>query len=243
MNFVTHVGGVRVNTLVGAVGTAALGAVVVGAAALVLHSAPTEPPLLEATVTSQTSSTPGATSEASLELATYGDSSQITWRRTNDGNGPHDWVSYGPTTNLQVPAHSVITVTIKQYDSGEPIPNTFLAHVQGTLGGTITVDGKTVSEIDSESVGHTFTVHNYPTSAQDPLYINVPLPAVSDDAAQAADDAGTLPPPHVITFKFVTGGPGTYAWNCEFPCGDGTYAKFGDAMSSYGYMSGTLHVV
>ena len=231
------------NTLVGAVGTVAVGAVVIGTAALVLHSAPTEPPLLTATVPARSSSTPGVTSETALELATYGDSSQITWRRTNDGQGPHDWVSYGPTTNLQVPAHSLVTVTINQYDSGEPIPNTFLATVQGTVGGTMTVDGKTVTQVDSESVGHTFTVHNYPSTTQDPLYINVPLPAVSDDEAAAADDAGRLTKPHVITFQFITGSPGTYAWNCEFPCGDGTYAKFGDAMSSYGYMSGTLHVV
>ena len=66
---------------------------------------------------------------------------------------------------------------------------------------------------------------------------------MSDDEAEAADAAGRLTKPHVITFQFVTGSAGTYAWNCEFPCGDGTYAKFGDAMSSYGYMSGTLHVV
>jgi hypothetical protein len=199
--------------------------------------------LLTAQVTANSSSTPGATSEASLELATYGDSSQITWRRTNNGNGPHDWVSYGPTTNLQVPAHSLVTVTINQYDSGDAIPNTFLAHVQGTVGGSMTVDGKTVTEIDSDTVGHTFTVHNYPTASQDPLYINVPLPALTDDEVTAADAAGRLPKPHVIVFQFITGGAGSYAWNCEFPCGDGTYAKFGDAMSSYGYMSGTLHVV
>jgi hypothetical protein len=225
------------------VGTAALGAVAIGAAALVLHSAPTQPPLLEATVTAHSSSMPGVTSEASLELATYGDSSQITWRRTNDGQGPHDWVSYGPTTDLQVPAHSLVTVTINQYDSGEAIPNTFLATVQGTVGGTMSVDGKKVSQIDSESVGHTFTLRSFPSSSQDPLFVNVPLPAVSDDEAAAADAAGRLTKPHVITFSFVTGSTGTYAWNCEFPCGDGTYAKFGDAMSSYGYMSGTLHVV
>jgi hypothetical protein len=231
------------NTFVGAVCTVGLGAVVVGAAALVLHSAPTEPPLLAATVTAHASSTPGVTSEASLELATYGDSSQITWRRTNDGQGPHDWVSYGPTTDLQVPAHALVTVTIQQYDSGEPIPNTFLATVQGTVGGAMTVDGEKVSQIDSESVGHTFTVHNYPSTTQDPLYINVPLPAVSDEEAEAADAEGRLSKPHVVVFQFITGSAGTYAWNCEFPCGDGTYAKFGDGMSSYGYMSGTLHVV
>jgi hypothetical protein len=223
-----------VNPVVGAISTVALGAVVVGAAAMVLHSAPTKPPLLTATVSGST---------ASIDLSTYADSSQITWRRTNDGNGPHpDWVSYGPTTNLQVPAHTLITVTIKQYDSGEAIPNPFLAQVHGTVGGTMTVDGAPVKGIDPEHVGHTFTIHNFPSSNQDPLFVSVPLPAVADDAVEAADAAGVLPTPHVVTFQFMTGGPGTYAWNCEFPCG-GMYSSMGDAMSSYGYMSGTLHVV
>jgi hypothetical protein len=223
-----------VSPVVGAIGTVALGAVVVGAAALVLHSAPTQPPLMAATVSGST---------ASIDLSTYADSSQITWRRTNGGNGPHpDWVSYGPTTNLQVPAHTLVTVTIKQYDSGEAIPNAFLAQVHGTVGGTMTVDGKQMTGIDAEHVGHTFTIHNFPSSKQDPLFVSVPLPAVADDAVEAADSAGALPTPHVVTFQFMTGGPGTYAWNCEFPCG-GNYSNMGDAMSSYGYMSGTLHVV
>jgi hypothetical protein len=47
----------------------------------------------------------------------------------------------------------------------------------------------------------------------------------------------------VTTFSFYTGGVGEYVWNCEFPCGDGTYAKFGAAMSKYGYMSGKVSVV
>jgi hypothetical protein len=46
----------------------------------------------------------------------------------------------------------------------------------------------------------------------------------------------------VVRFSFMTGGPGKYVWNCEFPCGDGTYAKFGAPMSTRGYMSGTLTV-
>ena len=50
------------------------------------------------------------------------------------------------------------------------------------------------------------------------------------------------PAPHVITFSFITAGPGEYVWQCEYPCGDGTYAKFGGPMSTQGYMSGTLIV-
>ena len=78
-------------------------------------------------------------------------------------------------------------------------------------------------------------------------YDSVPLPAVADDvssnptaAPSASNPYGWAP--HVVTFKFVTKGPGEYAWNCEFPCG-GNYAGMGEAMSSYGYMSGVIHVV
>ena len=50
------------------------------------------------------------------------------------------------------------------------------------------------------------------------------------------------PKPIEVTFSFRTKGPGKYVWNCEFPCGDGTYAKFGGPMSTRGWMSGTLTV-
>jgi hypothetical protein len=224
-----------------AAGTVVAGAAVVGAAAVVLHSAPKAPPLLKATVTGTATTTSGQVQTATLDLNTYPDSAAITWRRTNGGVGAQpDWVSYGPTTNLQVPANAVITVTIHQYDGGEAIPNPFLAQVHGTVGGTATIDGKTVTGIDANHVGHTFTIHSFPNPQQDPLFVSVPLPAVAENAPIVPGTA--YPAPHVITFQFVTHGPGTYAWNCEFPCG-GRYAGMGDAMSTYGYMSGTLHVV
>jgi hypothetical protein len=235
---------VTVNKALGAVVTVAVGAASVGTLALVLHSAQPKPPTLVATVTgtaSPTPATPGVTTKASINLSTYPDSSAITWRRTGGGVGPHpDWVSYGPTTNLQVPAHTLVTVTIKQYDTGEAIPNPFLARIHGTLGGIATIDGKAVKAIDAEHVGHTFTIHNFPSSKQTPLFVSVPLPAVADDAPNAP--GSDFAKPHIVRFQFVTGTAGTYAWNCEFPCG-GNYANFGEAMSTFGYMSGTLKVV
>jgi hypothetical protein len=230
-----------VNRVVGVIGSVAIGAAVLGVAAVVLHSAPTTPPTLVATLTNSAVSIPGVQKTASLHLSTYPDSGAITWRRTGNGVGPHpDWVSYGPTTVLQLPAHALITVTIDQYDSGATIPNPFLAQVHGTVGGTETIDGKVVKGISPDAVGHTFTIHNFPSTKQDTLFVSVPLPALPDDAVPAA--GSDYPKPHVVTFQFTTGSTGTYAWNCEFPCGD-NYASFGGAMSSYGYMSGTIHVV
>ncbi len=60
----------------------------------------------------------------------------------SDGGAHPDWVSYGPSTNLHVPAHALVTVTIRQYDSGDRITNPYFAKVHGTLGGTMTVNGK-----------------------------------------------------------------------------------------------------
>ena len=156
-----------------------------------------------------------------------------------DGGPEPDWVSYGPTTTLKVPRNSLVTVTISQYDGGEAITNPWFAKVHGTVGGTETVDGKPVTGVDPTAIGHTFTIHAAPT-AQDPLFVSAPLPAVPDDAPVAP--GSMYPKPIEVTFTFRTKGPGKYVWNCEFPCGDGTYAKFGGPMSTRGWMSGTLTV-
>jgi hypothetical protein len=186
-----------------------------------------------------TATTPqGSLPHAFLKLATYPDS--MAGEHGSDGGAHPDWVSYGPTSAFKVPAHSLVTVTIDQYDGGETITNPYFATVRGTVGGTMTVDGKTRTNVPVDTVGHTFTIHAAPSN-QDPLFVSVPLLAVADDAPVVK---GTdYPAPHVVTFSFVTGSPGEYIWNCEFPCGDGYYAKFGGPMSSRGYMSGTLTVV
>jgi len=104
----------------------------------------------------------------------------------------------------------------------------------------MTVDGKETKAIDPKAVGHTWTLHAAPGN-QDPLFVSVPLPAVAEDAP--TDKVTGYPTsPHVIVFSFVTHGHGTYVWNCEYPCGDGFYAKFGGPMATQGYMSGSLTV-
>ena len=224
--------------VVGALTAVVLGGVVVGGTVLAFHAAAPKPPLMVVDGVSSTSTgIPGVTKTAEFKLETYPDSSPITWRRTNGGVGPHPgWVN------------ALVTVTITNYDGGEPIPNPgYLASVHGTVGGDMTVDGQPATSIDPSHVGHTFTIHNYPSDTQQNIFVSVPLPAVADDvssnptaAPSASNPYGWAP--HVVTFKFVTKGPGEYAWNCEFPCG-GNYAGMGEAMSSYGYMSGVIHVV
>jgi hypothetical protein len=136
-----------------------------------------------------------------------------------------------------VPAHALVTMTIDQYDTGGTIDNAYFAGVHGTLGGTETVNGKPVTGISADNVAHTFTVHMFPAN-QPEVFISVPLPAVSDSAPNLANG---YPKPNVVTFSFITAGPGRYVWNCEYPCGS-EYAGFGGAMSTQGYMDGTLTV-
>jgi hypothetical protein len=221
----------------GLLGTIIAGALVVFGVGWAVHQRPA-PAQGSAVQIRGTASTPqGKVPHVFVHLATYPDS--MAGEHGADGGSEPDWVSYGPTTNLSVPAHSLVTMTIDQYDAGEKITNPFFARVHGTIGGTATVNGKTVTGADPEAIGHTFTLHAAPTT-QDPLFVSVPLPAVPDDAPIAA--GSDYPRPKVVTFSFMTGGAGKYVWNCEFPCGDGFYAKFGGPMSTRGYMSGTFTV-
>ncbi|HYA67147.1 MAG TPA: hypothetical protein VED63_00300, partial [Acidimicrobiales bacterium] len=141
----------------------------------------------------------------------------------------------GMTNEFQVPAHALVTVTVKQYDSGGTLNNPWFATVRGTVGGVATVNGKSVQSIDPNDVAHTFTVRGTPGT--DPgFFLNVPLLAVGGNNQS---DNG---PYNTIVFSFVSGSKGIYAWNCEYPCGT-MVAGFGGTMGAYGYMSGFIHVV
>ncbi len=215
--------------------TVGAGVIVTTATGVLLSYRSNPAPVLDATLRGYSQTAQGLLPHAFLTLATYPDSLA---GEHGKGGGPHpDWVSYGPTTNLEVPAHALVTVTIKQYDTGGPIYNSYFAGVHGTLGGTAVVNGKTVTGINPNTVAHTFTVHMFPAN-QPGVFINVPLPGVP---ASAPDLANGYPKPNIVTFSFITGGPGRYIWQCEFPCGTG-YQGFGGPMSTQGYMDGTLTV-
>lgn len=152
------------------------------------------------------------------------------------------WVIYGPTSNLVVPANSEVTITIRQYDSGLSLLNDFFSHVYGTIGGTMTVDGKKYTGIPADQVAHTFTIHEFSSQAQPALFVSVPLPKNPDEAVGKGADNGLVAHPHVVTFSFYVHGPGHYVWQCEYPCGT-SFDGFGGAMDTNGYMNGTFDVV
>ena len=164
------------------------------------------------------------------------------------GLPPHPtWVSYMTmdpqgqwqhTTLWQVPAHTRINVTIYQYDSGSPLRNQQVGLITGTIGGVATLNGKTVHLIDSNSgngVAHTFSM---PT-----LGINVPLYGDSGTANLCGAAPCTTSSPHnVITFSFMSPGPGEYPWQCFVPCGLGWLFGNGGPMQTVGYMDGFMKV-
>jgi hypothetical protein len=180
----------------------------------------------------------GEMKQVTLSLNTYPDS-QVPANFNTDHSAHADWISYGPSTKLQVPAHSLVTITITNYDSGGSLNNTFFRNVMG-VDGTAMLNGKPFKSVSPDQVGHTFTLRPAPVNGHSELFVSVPLLAVPDDAMP---DTGYTTTPNVITFSFIVGEPGEYIWNCEYPCGDGTYAKFGNAMSAERWMAGTLSVV
>ncbi len=145
-----------------------------------------------------------------------------------------DWVH---STNFDLPAHSLVHVTVYQYDGNSGLRNPFLAQVQGTIGGTMKVDGKTMKAINPDDASHTFAVPQ--------LGLLVPLPGVPDAAKNPCDDGpcNTSQDHRTITFTFRTGAPGRYRWQCFVPCAAGFLAGFGGPMQTIGYMDGFLHVV
>lgn len=188
-----------------------------------------------------------STTGTSISLSAFPDSMTCH----GSGGGPHpEWVTYCPTTTIKVPANSTVTVTIYQYDSSTALHNPFFDTVRGTVGGTMTVNGRTMTELSPDAAGHTFTIQTPPNENEYQLFVSVPLMGVPSNAPNALTiDGSQYPRPNVIRFQFRTGGPGTYVWHCYIPCGTGLagdgiggQAGFGGPMATTGYMSGTLTV-
>lgn len=223
--------------LFAALGTVILGAGLITGIGTYVSSAKNDSRVLAATPAGTIDTPQGTLPHYTLDMSSYPDSMAGSH---GAGGGAHpDWVTFGPVTNFEVPAHSAITITIKQYDGGETITNDFFATVRGTVDGTMTVNGEKVTSIPANQIGHTWTLHGL-SDGEDQLFVSVPLKAVPEEEMP---EEGYSSNPPTTTFTFITGDAGEYIWNCEFPCGDGTVARFGAAMSTMGYMSGHFTVV
>jgi len=150
----------------------------------------------------------GVLPHADLEIAVYPNS--MSGAHGEDGGKHPDWVSYGPTSNFQVPANTHVTITIKQYDGGEKLRSPYFRSVIGTVDGNATWNGKPYTELALDEIGHTFTIHSLPGTNNN-FFLNVPLPAVPDD--QMSENEGEYINAQVVTFTFITPDSGEYIWN------------------------------
>jgi hypothetical protein len=135
-----------------------------------------------------------------------------------------DWPAYSPNA-LVVPAHSLVTVTIRNYDLGDtPLPKGApFTSVQGIMGGVATADGHPYSALAPEKVAHTFTIQQ--------LGVNVPIPGDASAGKRYVE----------VSFTFRTGAAGFFYFRCFDPCGTGAIGWQGP-MVTKGYMLGTLVV-
>ena len=187
---------------------------------------------------------------ASSSTTTTGVSTHLTLQTVAAGGAKYspdhpDWVSYlveshGKwihSTDFKVPANSDVQITVLQYDVDSGLRNPFLSEVQGTVGATETIDGKTVNAINPEEASHTFAVPE--------MGILVPLPGVEEEAKNQCEFAPcTAAEAHrTITFTIHTGKKGRYHWQCFVPCAAGFLTGGGGPMQTLGYMDGFLEVV
>ncbi len=161
---------------------------------------------------------------------------------------PHNtWVSYYAVnaqsgdwrhvTTYTMPAHSLVHITIFEYDTQTGLRNPFLAQSTGTVGGTITVDGKTGPAVPPAATSHVFAIPN--------IGVSVPLPGPDANAKNLCSNAPcSLSNAHVtISFTIRTPGPGLYRWQCFVPCALGFINGVGGPMAAEGYMDGYIKVV
>jgi hypothetical protein len=161
---------------------------------------------------------------------------------------PHPtWVSYYAVnshsgdwrhdTTYTVPAHTLVHVTVFQYDGASGLRNPFLGTATGLVGGNFLLNGKSTRAIDPISASHVFAIPQ--------INVNVPLLGVADDAKnQCANAPCSLSNAHTTTtFTFRSPSKGLYRWQCFVPCAAGWIDGFGGPMQTVGYMDGFIKVV
>jgi hypothetical protein len=140
-------------------------------------------------------------------------------------------------TTYELPANSLVTVTIYEYDTQTGLRNPFISQVSGTIGGTFLLDGKRTKAIDPDTASHVFAVPQFGLS--------VPLMGPGNNAKNLCSNAPcSLSNAHeTITFTFRTPGKGLYRWQCFVPCAAGFIQGNGGPMQTVGYMDGFVKVV
>jgi hypothetical protein len=148
----------------------------------------------------------------------------------NGGNWQHQ-------TTFEVPANTLVHVTIYNFDSASGLRNNWFGQAVGTAGGVITLDGRQTPAIVPDNASHVFAIPQ--------IGLSVPLNGVSATAKNTCSNAPcSLSMAHTTTtFTFRTPAKGLYRWQCFVPCAAGFISGFGGPMQTVGYMDGFLKVV
>ncbi len=179
-----------------------------------------------------------ASSGAQLYLATVPaaalDDAHPTWVSyyAVDANGSN----WRHVTTYTLSAHTLVRVTIYQYDSQTGLRNPFIGQATGTVGGNFVLDGKPTQAVDPTTASHVFAIPQ--------IGLSVPLVGIPDDAKNPCSNAPCpLSQDHTTTsFTFRTPGPGLYRWQCFVPCAAGFIQGWGGPMQTVGYMDGFIKV-
>jgi hypothetical protein len=177
-----------------------------------------------------------------------------------------DWVSYYTqdpaskqwvhTTLFSVPANTKVNMTIYGYDGCTPLRNNYFSQIQGTIGGTVTVQQfnknnralgspQTTSLINSWqhcNVAHTFAIPDLG------IYVPVASPNANNSVNNLCGTSPCTPTSGgayaVETFSFMSPSQtGSYRWQCLIPCGGGYIDGNGGPMQTLGWMTGFMYVV
>jgi hypothetical protein len=165
----------------------------------------------------------------------------------SEGTDKHpSWVSYYAVdsqsgnwrhvTTFDLPAHTLVHVTIYNYDGQSGLRNPFISQAQGTVGHAYMLDGKPTRAIGPDTASHIFAIPQ--------IGVSVPVQGVTDDAKNPCANAPCgLSQAHTTTsFTFRTPGPGLYRWQCFVPCAAGFIDGWGGPMQTVGYMDGFIKI-
>lgn len=157
------------------------------------------------------------------------------------------WVSYYAVnatsgdwrhaTTYELPARTLVHVTIFEYDTQTGLRNNFIGQATGTVGGSFVMNGKRTIAINPNTASHVFAVPQ--------IGLSVPLMGPGSNAKNVCANAPcSLANAHnTISFTFRTPRKGLYRWQCFVPCAAGFIQGLGGPMQTVGYMDGFLKVV
>ena len=180
----------------------------------------------------------GQANTCSLTMATYPDSVRASTARTGDRTRTG---SPTPMTTSSLPANTTIDMTIDQYDSGGSSNNAFFDQVMGTIGGTATIDGKTVTHVDPNDIG-TPSPCAESRERQDTVRLGAAARRPQHRQLGGTRTARTTTSPSWSSSRSRRAARASTSSTASSPAVDAREGQFGEAMSTFGYMSGTFTV-